>query len=97
MAMNAQRHRLKDGTEVVLRTPRPDDRALIRSGFAGLSGTSRYRRFFHYKATLSDDDLKFVEDPDGIDNFALGVVSEGASGPVPMGLGRIARTEHARR
>jgi len=48
---------LKDGTPVVLRAIRPDDRERIRSAFRKLERESIYTRFFGPKSELSDGEL----------------------------------------
>jgi acetyltransferase len=47
--------RLRDGTPVHLRAIRPDDAARERAFVASMSDTSRYYRFMHSVAALSDD------------------------------------------
>lgn len=49
----AERVTLRDGTEVVVRPIRADDKELLRRGFLRLSPESRYRRFFAAKHDLS--------------------------------------------
>ena len=48
---------LKDGTQVVLRATRPDDRERIRNAFRKLERESIYTRFFGAKSELSDREL----------------------------------------
>jgi GNAT superfamily N-acetyltransferase len=67
---------LRDGTAVVLRLLRPDDKQLLRDGFMRLSAESRYARFFAPKTTLSDDDLHYLCDIDQERHFALGAQRE---------------------
>jgi GNAT superfamily N-acetyltransferase len=63
---------LSDGTAVRLRLIRPDDKERIREGFARLSPTSRYRRFFSAKQTLTDAELRYLTEIDGINHVAIG-------------------------
>ena len=72
----AERAVLRGGTPVVLRLLRPDDKALLRDGFARLSAESRYARFLSPKTTLSDDELKYLCDIDQETHFALGAQRE---------------------
>ena len=67
---------LRDGTAVVLRLLRPEDKQLLRDGFARLSAESRYARFLSPKTTLSDDDLRYLCDIDQETHFALGAQRE---------------------
>jgi GNAT superfamily N-acetyltransferase len=63
---------LRDGTPVVLRLVRPEDKDLLARGFARLSPTSRYLRFFSPKASLTDDELRYLTEVDQIHHVALG-------------------------
>jgi GNAT superfamily N-acetyltransferase len=51
--------RLKDGTSVLVRPVRPDDRELFVAGFERMSPESRYRRFMGHKRNLSERELDF--------------------------------------
>src|SRR5207244_92171 len=46
-------------------------------GFAGLSAESRYRRFFSAKDRLSEAELRYLTEVDGVDHFALGALHDG--------------------
>lgn len=72
--------RLRDGREVVLRLIRPDDKERLRRGFLAMSPESRYRRFFTYKNDLSDDELRYLTELDGVRHFALGAVTPEGEG-----------------
>ena len=48
---------LKDGTPVVLRAIRPDDRERVRNAFRKLERETIYTRFFGPKSELSDREL----------------------------------------
>ena len=63
---------LKDGTAVRLRLIRPDDKDRLRAGFARLSPESRYLRFFVPKSTLTDAELVYLTETDGVDHVAIG-------------------------
>lgn len=67
---------LRDGTRVVLRLIRPEDKELLRAGFDRLSPASRYARFLAPKASLSDDELRYLCDVDQEDHVAIGAVRE---------------------
>ncbi|HLL24303.1 MAG TPA: GNAT family N-acetyltransferase [Kofleriaceae bacterium] len=77
---------LYDGTPVVLRLLRPEDKALLREGFERLSPESRYARFFAPKSTLSNDELEYLCDIDQETHFAIGAVRELDDG-TSIGLG----------
>jgi GNAT superfamily N-acetyltransferase len=77
---------LRDGRVVVLRLVRPEDKELLRSGFERWSPESRYRRFFSVKTELSDDELRYLTELDGVRHFALGAVT--AAGDDGLGIAR---------
>jgi GNAT superfamily N-acetyltransferase len=66
---------LRDGTDVVIRPIRADDKELLRRGFLRLSPESRYRRFFAAKHDLSPAELRYLTEVDGIRHFALGATT----------------------
>lgn len=83
---------LADGTRAVLRLVQSDDRALLREGFANLSPTSRYLRFFTQKQDLTEAELARLTELDGVDQLALGAVRELANGSREgLGIARFAR------
>jgi len=84
-----QEHRLRDGTVVVIRSVTPADKELLRRGFESLSDTSRYRRFFTSKKQLSEHELHYLTEVDGVDHVALGAVTE--DGTEGLGIGRFVR------
>lgn len=65
---------LRDGTSVQLRLVRPADRELLRGGFHGLSGRSRYLRFMGAKANLTEAELEALTTLDGMDHLAIGAL-----------------------
>src|SRR3954465_6030349 len=54
-----ERVRLRDGSAVIVRPVRPEDRDLFTAGFQRMSGESRYRRFMSHKKKLSEQELDF--------------------------------------
>ncbi len=66
--------RLSDGQRLHLRPIRPTDKALLLEAFDRLSPDSRYARFMSPKAKLTDRELKYLTEVDGIDHFAIGAV-----------------------
>jgi len=81
---------LRDGTRVVLRLVRPDDRDLLRRGFERWSAESRYARFFSAKTHLTDDELTYLCDVDQESHFALGATREGDAS-AGVGIARFIR------
>ncbi len=61
---------LRDGTPVLVRPVRPDDKALLLDGFSRLSEESRIRRFLAPVAQLSEAMLAYLTEVDGVDHFA---------------------------
>ena len=83
---------LADGTPVTLRLVQPEDKELVREGFARLSPTSRYLRFFTAKQHLTEAELAQLTELNGIDRLALGAVREGPDGEREgLGVARFAR------
>ena len=63
--------RLRDGTRVMFRCIRPEDKQMLREGFESLSAESRYRRFMTSKNRLTDSELRYLTELDGEDHFAI--------------------------
>ncbi|HET7503152.1 MAG TPA: GNAT family N-acetyltransferase [Kofleriaceae bacterium] len=87
---------LSDGTKVRLRLVRPEDKELLRAGFDRLSPESRYARFLSPKASLSDDELRYLCEVDHENHFAIGAVrdrrdDEPGEGPIGLGIARFIR------
>jgi GNAT superfamily N-acetyltransferase len=82
---------LRDGTRLVLRLIRPDDKALLRAGFERLSPASRYTRFLAPKASLSDDELRYLCEVDHENHLAIGAVRDDGTGSVGLGIARFIR------
>jgi GNAT superfamily N-acetyltransferase len=62
---------LRDGTRVMFRCIRPEDKEMLREGFDSLSPESRYRRFMTSKNRLTDSELRYLTEVDGEDHFAI--------------------------
>jgi GNAT superfamily N-acetyltransferase len=77
---------LADGTPVVLRLLRPEDKPLLAEGLARLSVETRYRRFFEAKTSLSEAELRYLTEIDGVRHFAIGALLERPGQP-DLGLG----------
>lgn len=65
---------LSDGHRVHLRLLRPSDKELLLDGFERLSSESRYARFMAPKARLTERELRYLTEVDGVDHFAMGAV-----------------------
>jgi GNAT superfamily N-acetyltransferase len=66
--------RLSDGQRVLLRTLRPSDKQLFLDAFERLSPDSRYARFMAPKAKLSEEELRYLTEVDGVNHFAIGAL-----------------------
>jgi acetyltransferase len=62
---------LSDGTEVLIRSIRPDDKALLIQGMEHLSPASRRARFLTAKPRLTSAELRYLTELDGLDHYAL--------------------------
>jgi acetyltransferase len=71
--------RLPDGTEILIRPIRADDKRLLVNGLSQLSETTIQRRFLSGKSRLSKAELRYLTEVDGHDHVAL--VAENPTGP----------------
>jgi GNAT superfamily N-acetyltransferase len=62
--------KLRDGTKVLFRRIRPDDKERLQQGFLRLSPGSRYRRFFRHLDRLSEQQLEYLTEVDFEDHYA---------------------------
>jgi hypothetical protein len=65
---------LRDGSSVVVRPVRPEDRELLLAGFERLGPESRYQRFLAPLAELTDDIVTYLTDVDHHDHEALAAI-----------------------
>jgi GNAT superfamily N-acetyltransferase len=79
---------LPDGTAVLLRLLRPEDAPLLLEGFERLSPDSRYRRFLSAKPRLSDAELRYLTELDGVDHVAIAALDARGHG---VGVARFVR------
>lgn len=82
---------LRDGSVVLVRPVRPEDRPLFVAGFERMSGESRYRRFMSHKKRLSERELDFFTRLDHHAHEAIGALDV-ASGE-GAGVARMHRSE----
>jgi RimJ/RimL family protein N-acetyltransferase len=85
---------LRDGSEIVVRPVRPEDKDAIAAGFERMSPQSRYRRFFAPLERLSARDLRYLTEVDHQDHEAL-IAFERPTG-VPVGVARYVRSDEPR-
>jgi RimJ/RimL family protein N-acetyltransferase len=72
--------RLRDGTPVVIRAVRDDDRARIVRAFHELEPESVYTRLFSYRKELTQEDLDRLAGANFVDSVVLVVAKEGGDG-----------------
>ena len=84
---------LRDGSRVLIRPIRPSDKAALERGFEQLTAASRYDRFMGHKTELTEEDLQYFTEVDGIDHVALAalLVGEGDADEEPIGTARFVR------
>ena len=85
------RLRLRDGSLVVVRPIRPDDRERLAVAFGRLSEQSRYQRFLTAINELSDTDLRYLTEVDHHDHEAL-IACDTESGDA-IGVARFVRLD----
>ncbi len=66
--------RLSEGQRIRIRPIRPSDKGILLEAFDKLTPESRYARFMTPKSNLSEIELKYLTEVDGIDHFAIGAV-----------------------
>jgi GNAT superfamily N-acetyltransferase len=62
--------RLPDGTPLIVRPIRPDDKALLVGGLARLSPASRQKRFLGPRHRFTLSELRYLTEIDGVDHVA---------------------------
>jgi protein lysine acetyltransferase len=63
--------RLRNGIDVAIRPIRPDDGPQLQQAYERLSIHSRYQRFLGLKSHLSEDDVHYLAEVDGLEHVAL--------------------------
>lgn len=84
---------LRDGTRVLIRMVEPEDKDAFVEGFSRLSTRSRYLRFHTGIEELSDEQLAYLTEVDGVDHVAW--VALDLDDPEQRGIGvaRFVRVE----
>ena len=71
---------LSDGTPVTLRLVIPADKPLLEHGMDNFSPESRFHRFLSAKLKLTNADLRYLTEIDGVDHFAIGALNQAGEG-----------------
>jgi len=79
---------LSDGTPVTLRLVIPAGKPLLESGMDNFSPESRFHRFLSTKLKLTNADLRYLTEIDGVDHFAIGALNNVGEG---IGVARFVR------
>ncbi len=83
--------KLRDGTPVMIRQVRPEDKKYLEFGMEHLSLESRHFRFFNAKRTLSEKELEAFTEIDHHTHDAWGAFDVSKDGPIPIGIARYIR------
>jgi len=62
---------LSDGTRLLIRPIRPDDKTELQRGLSRLSVETIHKRFLTAKPRLSATELRYLTEVDGVDHIAL--------------------------
>ncbi len=80
--------RLRTGERAIVRLIRPADRDRLVEGFHHLSLETRFFRFFSFKEHLTEDELRYLTETDGINHVAFGAaLAVGDTDPPTEGEG----------
>lgn len=71
------------------------DKTLLQKGFSKLSDKSKYLRLFQIDTKLSDFQIEYLTEIDGINHVAWGILDESGTHPIPVGVGRFIRLKDA--
>jgi GNAT superfamily N-acetyltransferase len=88
---------LRDGTAMLIRAIRPDDKQRLLQHFNGLSAQSIYYRFFGIKRSLSEDDLARLTELDFVNHVGLAATVQAGDDERFIGVGRYIRTQDPHR
>jgi RimJ/RimL family protein N-acetyltransferase len=80
---------LRDGSEILIRPLRPEDRESVATGFERLGELSRYRRFMTPKPRLTSSELSYLTDVDH--HFHEALVAFAPDTREPLGVARFVR------
>jgi GNAT superfamily N-acetyltransferase len=89
--MDEEEVTLRDGSAVLIRPVRPEDKELFVGAWQRFGDESRYRRFLGTKAGLSADELAYFTEVDHVDHEAIG--ARDAETGEGVGVARYVRLE----
>lgn len=85
---------LRDGSDVIVRSVEPEDKALLVEGFSRFSQRSRYQRFFSSKPRLTIAELAYFTEVDHDTHEAVGGIDPETGAGV--GIARFVRDDEDR-
>jgi RimJ/RimL family protein N-acetyltransferase len=88
-ATGAEYVTLRDGSEVIVRQVRPEDKPLFVAGWERFGEESRYKRFMGHKRRLTMDELVRFTEIDHVDHEAIGALD--VRGREGLGVARYLR------
>ena len=83
--------RLRDGTGVLVRPIRPEDRERLQVGLHQLSAASRYHRFHATVSELSPEQLRYLSEVDQVNHLAWVALDPALPGEPAVGVARCIR------
>ena len=83
--------RLADGSPILIRPIRSDDKPLLVHGLARLSEESRYKRFLAPKPRFTAAELRYLTEIDGVDHVAY-IALRGDAPKELIAVGRMVRS-----
>jgi RimJ/RimL family protein N-acetyltransferase len=86
---------LRDGTPVLIRAIRPDDRERIVSAFHKLDPQTLYNRFFTFKRDITEQDLARIDASDFVHAAVLVATQGSGAGEVIIGAASCIRIDNA--
>lgn len=89
--MNAQFYFTYKGLRFLARPIQPSDKDLLQSGFRQLSDKAKFLRFSSIDNKLSNFQLNYLTEVDGINHVAWGVLDVSGETPIPVGIARFIR------
>jgi GNAT superfamily N-acetyltransferase len=84
---------LRDGSKMLIRAIRPDDKRRLLCHFQGLSARSVYFRFFGLRRSLEDDDLRRFTELDFVNHVGLAATIASDGEERFIGVGRYIRKQ----
>jgi len=82
---------LRDGTRILIRPIRPDDKEKLVEGLERLSPESRYRRFLRPVKQLSERELRYLTEIDYTSHYAVGALAVDHPDQPGLGIARYVR------